>query len=259
MFVPALPICTANLVSFPWRTDFSFLGSFCFFLSGSSSSLSGCISTVPPSFVFPTENTGSQRNIQPSKLILQVQSGWFHSYRPTADSEIKARFWINVSLSNKTIFNKLLITKMLQYIQMTDVKLVSILPAPRTPHTFQSSKNDSIILHHVEDFQDVVSTTDCTSAFLSSFARIHKHREDSQIERGLPTFSLPDWVSGVSINPLTLRQNQLSVCQPSAGLVIGEVVVDLLPFEQEWTPLPFPPVSAGHIKPLLKYYCINSA
>ena len=136
MFVPALPICTANLVSFPWRTDFSFLGSFCFFLSGSSSSLSGCISTVPPSFVFPTENTGSQRNIQPSKLILQVQSGWFHSYRPTADSEIKARFWINVSLSNKTIFNKLSLKSLkccsIYKWLMSNVYLFCLHPEPHT-------------------------------------------------------------------------------------------------------------------------------
>lgn len=52
-FVPALPICTASLVSFPWRTDFSFFGRF-FFFSGSPSSLSGCISTAPSLF-FPIE------------------------------------------------------------------------------------------------------------------------------------------------------------------------------------------------------------
>lgn len=47
--IPALPIWTANLVSFPWRTDFSFLCMFAFLLSLSSPSppsalFSGCIS-----------------------------------------------------------------------------------------------------------------------------------------------------------------------------------------------------------------------
>lgn len=47
--IPALPICTASLVSFPWRTDFSFLCILDFFLSLSSPSppsalFSGCIS-----------------------------------------------------------------------------------------------------------------------------------------------------------------------------------------------------------------------
>lgn len=62
---------------------------------------------------------------------------------------------------------------------MTDVKLLSILPTPRAPHTFQSK------MHHVADFQDVVSTTDCTSAFLyaRTHTHTHTHAEDSWIER----------------------------------------------------------------------------
>ncbi|TNN49864.1 hypothetical protein EYF80_039906 [Liparis tanakae] len=49
---PALPICTASLVSLPWRTDFSFFGGPVFFFSSASppsSLFSGCISIAAPS------------------------------------------------------------------------------------------------------------------------------------------------------------------------------------------------------------------
>lgn len=49
---PALPICTASLVSLPWRTDFSFFGRLAFFFSSASAPSSlfrGCISIAAPS------------------------------------------------------------------------------------------------------------------------------------------------------------------------------------------------------------------
>lgn len=50
---PAFPICTASLVSFPWRTDFSFFGRLAFFFSSASAPSSlfrGCISIAAPSW-----------------------------------------------------------------------------------------------------------------------------------------------------------------------------------------------------------------
>lgn len=53
LFVPAWPMCTASLVSFPCRIDFSFLCTG-FFFSGSLSVSSGCISTAGPSLFSAT-------------------------------------------------------------------------------------------------------------------------------------------------------------------------------------------------------------